>query len=54
MSRRPIYRRHGGLGGAEVLLEFGAAQFTSRTAQVEVTTPEGQTVKAEFDLDDLK
>ncbi len=54
VSGRPIYRRRGGLGGAEVLLEFGAAQFASRTAQVEVTTPEGQTVKAEFDLGDLK
>jgi hypothetical protein len=54
VSGRPLYRRGGGLGGTEVLLEFSAAQFASRTAQIEVTTPEGQTVMAEFDLDDLK
>lgn len=55
VKARPLYSRRGkGLGGAEVLLEFGAKQFVSRMAQVEVTTPEGQTVKAEFDLDKLK
>lgn len=54
LSGRPIYRRRGGLGGAEVLLEFDAAQFASRMTQVQVTMPEGQTVEAEFDLDKLK
>ncbi len=54
VSGRSIYRRRGGLGGAEVLLEFDAEQFTSGTAKVEVTTPDHQTVEAEFDLDKLK
>lgn len=35
-------------------LEFEAAQFSSGTATVEVTGPDGKTVRAEFDLDKLK
>lgn len=54
MSARSIYRRGGGLGGAEVFLEFDASQFVSRTARVSVTTPGGQTVVTEFDLDRLQ
>jgi hypothetical protein len=41
-------------GQREALLEFDAAQFGSGTASVEVTTPDGQIVRAEFDLDELK
>lgn len=54
MSARSIYRRGGGLGGAEVFLEFSASQFVSRTARVSVTTPSGLTVVTEFDLDHLQ
>lgn len=38
----------------EVLMEFDASEFGSGTAKVRVTTPDGQTVDAEFDLDALK
>jgi hypothetical protein len=38
----------------EVLMEFDANQFVSGTARVQVTTSGGQTVDAEFELDDLK
>jgi hypothetical protein len=52
---KPIYSRRGrGLGGAEVWLEFDAAQFASGMTKVEVTTPDGQVVVAEFNLDKLK
>lgn len=52
---RPLYSRRGrGLGGAEVLLEFNAAKFAAAMTHVEVTTPEGQTIRAEFDLGKLK
>lgn len=53
-SARPIYRRGGGLGGAEVFLEFGASQFVSRTVLVSVTTPSSVTVMTEFDLGHLQ
>jgi hypothetical protein len=52
---RPLYSRRGkGLGGAEVLLEFDATQFAPSIVRVEVTTPDGQTIAAQFDLDKLK
>jgi hypothetical protein len=36
-----------------VLLWFDAEQFTTGTADVKVTTPDGQTLQTEFDLDNL-
>jgi hypothetical protein len=55
ITGRPIYSRRGkGLSGAEVSLEFHAAQFSSAMTKVEVITPDQQVVKAEFDLDKLK
>lgn len=52
---RPLYSRRGkGLDGAEVLLEFDAAKFAAAMTQVEVTTPDGKTIRAEFDLSKLK
>jgi hypothetical protein len=51
----PIYSRRGkGLSGAEVWLEFDAAEFGSGMTRVEVTTPDQQSVVAEFNLDRLK
>jgi hypothetical protein len=38
----------------EVLMDFDTSQFGSGTAKVRVTTPDAQTVDAEFDLDALK
>jgi hypothetical protein len=52
---KPMYSRRGkGLSGAEVNLEFDAGQFAPRETRVEVITPDGQTVVAEFALDQLK
>jgi hypothetical protein len=52
---KALYSRRGrGFSGTEIVLEFDAAQFEARTVQVEVTTPDGQTVRAEFDLEKLK
>ncbi len=44
----------GALQGAEVLLEFDAAEIRSVPARIEVLTPEGKTVEAEFDLGELR
>ncbi len=52
VSGRPIYAS--GLGGAEVLLEFDTGQLTSAPVRIEVFTPDGQTIEAEFDLHDLR
>ncbi|MGA7852494.1 MAG: hypothetical protein WCA15_04150 [Candidatus Acidiferrales bacterium] len=38
----------------EVLMEFGADQFGPGAAKIVVTTPNGQAVTADFDLDELK
>ena len=55
LEGKPIYSRRGkGLGGAEVWLEFDAAQFVPGMTTVEVTTPDQQAVVAEFNLDKLK
>lgn len=54
VSSRPLYRRRGGLGGAEVLLELDAAQVESGTVRIEVTKPDGKIVQAEFNLNKLK
>jgi hypothetical protein len=42
------------IGGAEVYLELDAAQVSSGTLRVEVTSPEGQVSSAEFDLSKLR
>jgi len=55
IEARPIYSRRGqGLGGAEVWLEINASAIKSSSAQVEVMSPDGQTVVAKFALDHLK
>jgi len=55
LEGKPIYGRRGkGLSGAEVWLEFEAAKFGSGMTKVEVTTPDQQSVVAEFNLDKLK
>jgi hypothetical protein len=53
LEGKPIYGRRG-LSGAEVWLEFEAAKFGSGATKVEVTTPDQQSVLAEFNLDKLK
>lgn len=40
--------------GADVRLEFAAKDFSSDTASVEVTPPEGDAVSVEFDLSSLR
>jgi hypothetical protein len=49
----PLYSRSG-LIGVVVELEFDAAQVTSAPARIEVLTPDGQKVAAEFDLEKLR
>ena len=44
----------GALEGAEVELEFDTALISSAPVRVEVLTPDGQTVEAEFDLKELR
>lgn len=53
---RPIYLEGYGssLRGAEVDLEFDAAKIKSDDATVEVITPDGQDLKADFDLGTLR
>jgi hypothetical protein len=36
-----------------ILLSFDAEQFASGTAKIKILTPDGQTIKTEFDLDNL-
>jgi len=48
------YLAAGALEGAEVQLEFDTGQIASSPVRIEVLTPDGQTVEAEFDLRDLK
>ena len=36
-----------------ILLSFDAEQFASGTAKIKIVTPDGQTIKTEFDLDNL-
>ncbi len=60
-SGQPIYESAfrappplaGALQGAEVRLEFDTAQIASEPVRIEVLTPDGQSVEAEFDLKDL-
>ncbi len=55
VNAKPLYNRlRRGVGGAEIILEFCAAQFSSEVARVEVTTPDGRRIAAEFNLDALK
>ncbi len=51
-----LSRRGTGLGGADLLAEFSASEFVSgpERVQVEVSTPDGQTVQAAFDLEKLR
>ena len=41
-------------GEEEIILDFDPAQLDSGVIHIEVATPDGQTVKSEFDLRDLK
>ena len=54
VSRKGILMCRGCPGATEVILEFDAAQFSSGAVQVEVTPPEGPSVKADFDLSRLQ
>jgi hypothetical protein len=36
-----------------ILLSFDAEEFASGTAKIKIVTPDGQTIKTEFDLDNL-
>jgi|SRR5882672_6801739 len=55
VSATPLYsKRRNVISGVDILLEFGAEQFGSGLTRVEVVTPEGQRVQAEFDLGKLK
>jgi hypothetical protein len=36
-----------------ILLSFDAGQFASGSAKIKIVTPDGQTIKTEFDLDNL-
>lgn len=58
VAGRPLYGGNGfgvpGLAGAEVDLEFDAADVASTPARVVVLTPDGQRVEAEFDLERLR
>ena len=51
-----ISRRFGnrGPGGTDVELKFDAAQIASAPMKIEVSTPDGQHLEADFDLDKLK
>lgn len=44
----------GPLQGAEVWLEYDTSKIDSAPVRIEVSTPDGQTVEAEFDLKDLR
>jgi hypothetical protein len=51
----PVYsRRRQGLAGAEVRLDFDPADFSPCKTRIEVVGPGGQTVVAEFPLDQLR
>lgn len=55
VSGKPIYWGNGGrLIGSEVELAFDAEHVASGPARVEVLTPDGQRVAAEFDLQKLR
>ena len=55
LEGKPTYSRRGkGLAGAEVWLELDATELGPRGTRVEVIAPDGQTVVAEFALDQLK
>jgi hypothetical protein len=56
VAGHPIYLEGDGsiLSGAEVDLEYDAAKIKSDDATVEVITPDGQDVKADFDLATLR
>lgn len=62
LSGRPLYTsafqaprpQAGALQGAEMQLEFDAAQIASAPVRVDVLTPDGQTVETEFELRDLR
>lgn len=41
-------------GEEEIILEFDPTQFDDGVAQIQVVTPDGQTVESEFDLSNLK
>jgi len=55
VAATPQYSKYRtGISGVEILLEFAAEQFESSVTHVQVITPEGQTVSADFDLDKLE
>ena len=58
VTGRPIYTANDfglpGLSGAEVELEFDAADFAEKPVRVEVVAPDGHRASAEFDLQKLR
>lgn len=51
----PLYSRgRGSISGVDILLEFDATKFAAAMTKVEVTTPDGNIIRAEFDLGKLK
>ncbi len=58
MHGEPVYqhdaRGSGGLAGAQVWLEYDAAEVASEMVEMEVVTPDGQHVTAKFDLEKLR
>ena len=51
----PVYSPRGkGLQGAIVRLQFDAARFAPRLTRIEITTPDGRAVVAQFPLNELR
>jgi len=58
VNGEPVYLHDaggsGGLAGAQVWLEYDAAEVASEMVEMEVVTPDGQHVTAKFDLEKLR
>jgi hypothetical protein len=52
LASRPIFHKNQ-IIGAEIDLEFQARQFAQEPTEVQITTPEGEIVTAQFNLDQL-
>jgi hypothetical protein len=52
-TSRPIYDKNE-IIGAEIVLEFEVRQFASDRTKIQIVTPEGEVVTAEFNLGKLK
>lgn len=55
VQAEPVYSPRGkGLQGATVRLQFDAARFVPRLVRIEITTPDGRAVVAQFPLNELR